>query len=208
MRSKLAERLSAPGIRFKALPWSSRIALVFLMVIAAGRHLRAGHRPARSAGILHPRHPARRRALLRHRPAGPRHLLPPALRRPVLAADRPRRRRPGPGGGRPARLARRDVQQGRERTDHAPDGHPDGVPRHRPGRRRCWPPSATRCPRSSWPSPSSTRRSSPAWSAPTCSPSTARTTSGPSGSSAPAASTSCSSTSSATPPPRCWCSPR
>ncbi|MEO8284714.1 MAG: dipeptide/oligopeptide/nickel ABC transporter permease/ATP-binding protein, partial [Pseudarthrobacter sp.] len=33
MRSKLAERLSAPGIRFKALPWSSRSALVFLMVI-------------------------------------------------------------------------------------------------------------------------------------------------------------------------------
>ncbi|WP_217375755.1 dipeptide/oligopeptide/nickel ABC transporter permease/ATP-binding protein [Paenarthrobacter ureafaciens] len=34
MRSKLAERLSAPGIRFKALPWGSRIALLFLMVIA------------------------------------------------------------------------------------------------------------------------------------------------------------------------------
>ncbi len=34
MRSKLAERLSAPGIRFKALPWSSRMALVFLIVIA------------------------------------------------------------------------------------------------------------------------------------------------------------------------------
>lgn len=33
MRSKLAERLSAPGIRFKALPWSSRSALVFLVVI-------------------------------------------------------------------------------------------------------------------------------------------------------------------------------
>ena len=33
MRSKLAERLSAPGIRFKALPWSSRLALVFLAVI-------------------------------------------------------------------------------------------------------------------------------------------------------------------------------
>jgi len=33
MRSKLAERLSAPGIRFKALPWGSRIALLFLMVI-------------------------------------------------------------------------------------------------------------------------------------------------------------------------------
>ena len=34
MRSKLAERLSAPGLRFKALPWSSRLALAFLMVIA------------------------------------------------------------------------------------------------------------------------------------------------------------------------------
>ncbi|AOY72698.1 dipeptide/oligopeptide/nickel ABC transporter permease/ATP-binding protein [Arthrobacter sp. TES] len=34
MRSKLAERLSAPGIRFKALPWGSRIALLFLIVIA------------------------------------------------------------------------------------------------------------------------------------------------------------------------------
>lgn len=33
MRSKLAERLSAPGIRFKALPWGSRISLVFLIVI-------------------------------------------------------------------------------------------------------------------------------------------------------------------------------
>lgn len=33
MRSKLAERLSAPGIRFKALPWGSRIALLFLIVI-------------------------------------------------------------------------------------------------------------------------------------------------------------------------------
>ncbi|GAA2136304.1 dipeptide/oligopeptide/nickel ABC transporter permease/ATP-binding protein [Arthrobacter humicola] len=33
MRSKLAERLSAPGVRFKALPWSSRLALVFLVVI-------------------------------------------------------------------------------------------------------------------------------------------------------------------------------
>ncbi|WP_427005003.1 dipeptide/oligopeptide/nickel ABC transporter permease/ATP-binding protein [Pseudarthrobacter sp. H2] len=33
MRSKLAGRLSAPGIRFKALPWSSRSALVFLVVI-------------------------------------------------------------------------------------------------------------------------------------------------------------------------------
>ena len=33
MRSKLAERLSAPGIRFKALPWSSRLALVFLVAI-------------------------------------------------------------------------------------------------------------------------------------------------------------------------------
>ncbi|QCB95998.1 dipeptide/oligopeptide/nickel ABC transporter permease/ATP-binding protein [Arthrobacter sp. PAMC25564] len=33
MRSKLAERLSAPGIRFRALPWSSRLALVFLVVI-------------------------------------------------------------------------------------------------------------------------------------------------------------------------------
>ncbi len=35
MRSKLAERLSAPGLRFKALPWSSRLALAFLVVIAA-----------------------------------------------------------------------------------------------------------------------------------------------------------------------------
>lgn len=34
MRSKLAERLSAPGIRFKALPWGSRIALLFLVIIA------------------------------------------------------------------------------------------------------------------------------------------------------------------------------
>lgn len=34
MRSKLAERLSAPGLRFKALPWSSRLALTFLVVIA------------------------------------------------------------------------------------------------------------------------------------------------------------------------------
>lgn len=33
MRSKLAERLSAPGLRFKALPWSSRLALAFLVVI-------------------------------------------------------------------------------------------------------------------------------------------------------------------------------
>lgn len=33
MRSKLAERLSAPGVRFKALPWGSRIALLFLIVI-------------------------------------------------------------------------------------------------------------------------------------------------------------------------------
>ncbi|VXC18797.1 Peptide/nickel transport system permease protein [Arthrobacter sp. 9V] len=33
MRSKLAERLSAPGIRFKALPWGSRIALLFLILI-------------------------------------------------------------------------------------------------------------------------------------------------------------------------------
>lgn len=33
MRSKLAERLSSPGIHFKALTWSSRIALVFLVVI-------------------------------------------------------------------------------------------------------------------------------------------------------------------------------
>ncbi|MDR6688364.1 peptide/nickel transport system permease protein [Arthrobacter sp. 1088] len=33
MRSKLAERLSAPGIRFKALPWGSRIALLFLVMI-------------------------------------------------------------------------------------------------------------------------------------------------------------------------------
>jgi peptide/nickel transport system permease protein len=35
MRSKLAERLSAPGIRFKALPWSSRFALVFLVAVIA-----------------------------------------------------------------------------------------------------------------------------------------------------------------------------
>ncbi|MEV7634135.1 dipeptide/oligopeptide/nickel ABC transporter permease/ATP-binding protein [Microbacterium sp. NPDC089318] len=35
MRSKLAERLSAPGLRFKALPWGSRLALAFLVVIAA-----------------------------------------------------------------------------------------------------------------------------------------------------------------------------
>lgn len=34
MRSKLAERLSAPGIRLKALPWGSRLALAFLVVIA------------------------------------------------------------------------------------------------------------------------------------------------------------------------------
>ena len=34
MRSKLAERLSAPGLRFKALPWSSRLALSFLVLIA------------------------------------------------------------------------------------------------------------------------------------------------------------------------------
>ncbi|UXM92431.1 dipeptide/oligopeptide/nickel ABC transporter permease/ATP-binding protein [Paenarthrobacter sp. JL.01a] len=33
MRSKLAERLSAPGLRFKALPWGSRIALSFLILI-------------------------------------------------------------------------------------------------------------------------------------------------------------------------------
>jgi peptide/nickel transport system permease protein len=33
MRSKLAERLSAPGVRFKALPWGSRIALLFLIMI-------------------------------------------------------------------------------------------------------------------------------------------------------------------------------
>ncbi|WP_347109759.1 dipeptide/oligopeptide/nickel ABC transporter permease/ATP-binding protein [Paenarthrobacter sp. S56] len=33
MRSKLAERLSAPGLRFKALPWGSRIALLFLILI-------------------------------------------------------------------------------------------------------------------------------------------------------------------------------
>ena len=35
MRSKLAERLSAPGLRFKALPWGSRLALAFLVVISA-----------------------------------------------------------------------------------------------------------------------------------------------------------------------------
>jgi peptide/nickel transport system permease protein len=35
MRSKLAERLSAPGLRFKALPWSSRFALVFLVAVIA-----------------------------------------------------------------------------------------------------------------------------------------------------------------------------
>ncbi|MBX7444368.1 MULTISPECIES: dipeptide/oligopeptide/nickel ABC transporter permease/ATP-binding protein [unclassified Arthrobacter] len=34
MRSKLAERLSAPGLRFKALPWGSRLALAFLALIA------------------------------------------------------------------------------------------------------------------------------------------------------------------------------
>ncbi|GAP59191.1 ABC transporter protein [Arthrobacter sp. Hiyo1] len=34
MRSKLAERLSAPGVRFKSLPWGSRFALLFLVVIA------------------------------------------------------------------------------------------------------------------------------------------------------------------------------
>lgn len=34
MRSGLAERLSAPGIRFKALPTSSKIALTFIAVIA------------------------------------------------------------------------------------------------------------------------------------------------------------------------------
>lgn len=33
MRSKLAERLSAPGLRFKALPWGSRIALLFLIAV-------------------------------------------------------------------------------------------------------------------------------------------------------------------------------
>ncbi|WP_457950003.1 dipeptide/oligopeptide/nickel ABC transporter permease/ATP-binding protein [Pseudarthrobacter sp. alpha12b] len=33
MRSKLAERLSAPGLRLKALPWGSRIALLFLIMI-------------------------------------------------------------------------------------------------------------------------------------------------------------------------------
>lgn len=33
MRSKLAERLSAPGVRFKSLPWGSRFALLFLVVI-------------------------------------------------------------------------------------------------------------------------------------------------------------------------------
>ncbi|GAA4047354.1 dipeptide/oligopeptide/nickel ABC transporter permease/ATP-binding protein [Arthrobacter methylotrophus] len=33
MRSKLAERLSAPGVRFKSLPWGSRLALLFLVVI-------------------------------------------------------------------------------------------------------------------------------------------------------------------------------
>lgn len=33
MRSKLAERLSAPGIRFKALPWTSRLALLFLVAV-------------------------------------------------------------------------------------------------------------------------------------------------------------------------------
>lgn len=33
MRSKLAERLSAPGLRFKALPWGSRIALLFLITV-------------------------------------------------------------------------------------------------------------------------------------------------------------------------------
>ena len=33
MRSKLAERLSAPGLRFKSLPWGSRFALLFLVVI-------------------------------------------------------------------------------------------------------------------------------------------------------------------------------
>ncbi|MFJ4027162.1 dipeptide/oligopeptide/nickel ABC transporter permease/ATP-binding protein [Paenarthrobacter sp. NPDC089989] len=33
MRSKLADRLSAPGLRFKALPWGSRIALLFLILI-------------------------------------------------------------------------------------------------------------------------------------------------------------------------------
>ncbi|UKA63352.1 dipeptide/oligopeptide/nickel ABC transporter permease/ATP-binding protein [Arthrobacter sp. FW306-04-A] len=34
MRSKLAERLSAPGVRFKSLPWGSRFALLFLVIIA------------------------------------------------------------------------------------------------------------------------------------------------------------------------------
>jgi peptide/nickel transport system permease protein len=33
MRSKLAERLSAPGLRFKALPWGSRVALLFLIMV-------------------------------------------------------------------------------------------------------------------------------------------------------------------------------
>ncbi|MEV8148699.1 dipeptide/oligopeptide/nickel ABC transporter permease/ATP-binding protein [Arthrobacter sp. NPDC080073] len=34
MRSRLAERLSAPGVRFKSLPWGSRFALLFLVAIA------------------------------------------------------------------------------------------------------------------------------------------------------------------------------
>ncbi|MCX2748420.1 dipeptide/oligopeptide/nickel ABC transporter permease/ATP-binding protein [Arthrobacter sp. MI7-26] len=34
MRSKLAERLSAPGVRFKSLPWGPRFALLFLVIIA------------------------------------------------------------------------------------------------------------------------------------------------------------------------------
>ena len=33
MRSKLAERLSAPGLRFKALNLGSKLALIFLLFI-------------------------------------------------------------------------------------------------------------------------------------------------------------------------------
>ena len=58
MRSKLAERLCAPGLRLGALPWGSRIALGFLlMVIGCRRRLRPGDRPARPARLRAPRLP-------------------------------------------------------------------------------------------------------------------------------------------------------
>ena len=109
MRRGLTERLSRPGINFKRLPPMSWVAVGVVGGDRAGRAVRAA---AHAVLTLTPG--GRRWRPVREPLDGtgqcePRHLHPAAVRRALVADDRPRRDRPGTGRRRRHRRGRRHL---------------------------------------------------------------------------------------------------